>query len=152
MRFWLGIHSATVISASFALLNATPRLLNRSPDCLFWPEQRSGLVVDSAEDSTVNGLPAQPYNIIFPSRVDSLLAIDLRASRRIEKATYACEAGQVTLASPTSKKLAICQDRANGHILNDAPVEKVLVPELYAHIVDGVDVDGVYLGVKNQTT
>jgi hypothetical protein len=81
-----------------------------------------------------------------------LLAIELRASRSIAKATYAWEAVQATLASAPSRKLAICQDRANGHILIDAPVEKVLVPELYAHIVHGVELNGIYLGVDNQTT
>ncbi|EAT86865.1 hypothetical protein SNOG_05801 [Parastagonospora nodorum SN15] len=141
-----------MVGATSTLLNATPRLLSRTPDCLLWPDQRSMLVVDSAEDSAVNGLPAQPYDIIFPSKVLPLLAIDLRASRRIAKATYACEAGQATLSSSPSRKLAICQDRANGHILIDAPMEKVLVPELYAHIVDGVELNGIYLGVENQTT
>ncbi|KAH3931668.1 hypothetical protein HBH92_089930 [Parastagonospora nodorum] len=152
MRSWIATHSAVMVGATSTLLNATPRLLSRTPDCLLWPDQRSMLVVDSAEDSAVNGLPAQPYDIIFPSKVLPLLAIDLRASRRIAKATYACEAGQATLSSSPSRKLAICQDRANGHILIDAPMEKVLVPELYAHIVDGVELNGIYLGVENQTT
>jgi hypothetical protein len=83
------------------------------------------LVVDSA----IDGLSAQSYDIIFPSKILPLLSIDLRASRGIAKTTLSCDAGQAILASEPSKKISICQDRQNGHILIDAPAEKVLVPD-----------------------
>jgi len=101
------------------------------------------LVVDSAENSAVNSLPAQPYNIIFPPEALLWLAIDLRASRRIAKATYACKAEQVTPASTARENFAISQNHANGQILFDASMEKVLAPELNVHIVAGVKLDGV---------
>jgi hypothetical protein len=63
-----------------------------------------------------------------------------------------CDVGQAVLASQPHKKLSICQDRENGHILIDAPAEKVLVPELYVHVIDGVEQEGVCMGVKGQTT
>jgi hypothetical protein len=144
--------AAALISAASALNNITPKLLIPHGDCRHWPAGRSMLIVDSAEDQAINGLPAQPYDIIFPSKVLPLLSIDLRASRRIAKATFGCDAGQAVLASEPNKKIAICQDRENGHVLIDAPDEKVLVPELYSHVVDGVEQEGIYLGVKGQTT
>jgi hypothetical protein len=36
--------------------------------------------------------------------------------------------------------------------LIDAPAKKVLIPELYALVIDSVKQEGVYLGVKGQTT
>jgi hypothetical protein len=141
-----------LICEASALTDVHPKLLTPSGDCRHWPTGRSMLVVDSAEDSAIDGLPAQPYDIVFPSKILPLLSIDLRASRGIAKTTLSCDAGQAILASEPSKKISICQDRENGHILIDAPAEKVLVPELYTHMVDGVEQDGNYLGVKGQTT
>jgi hypothetical protein len=152
MVLYIATFVAALISAASALTNVTPKLLIPSGDCRYWPAGRSMLVVDSADDPAVDGLPAQPYDIIFPSKTLPLLAIDLRASRRIAKATFSCDAGQANLASQPSKKISVCQDRENGHILIDAPAEKVLVPELYTHVINGVEQDGVYLGVKGQTT
>jgi hypothetical protein len=132
---------AIVLGRVSAIPAVTPTLLS-SGDCYSYP-QRYTIVVDSADDPAVNGLPAQPYDIIFPSKVLPLLAIDLRASRRIAKYLYACTAGQpVVASSPNFMKLSICQDHQNGHILLDAPAEKTLVPELYRHTV----VDLIYLG------
>jgi hypothetical protein len=124
-----------LICEASALTDVHPKLLTPSGDCRHWPTGRSMLVVDSAEDSAIDGLPAQPYDIVFPSKILPLLSIDLRASRGIAKTTLSCDAGQAILASEPSKKISICQDRENGHIL-----------------VDGVEQDGVYLGVKGQTT
>jgi hypothetical protein len=152
MKLRIATLAATFIGATIASPNITSKLLNSRGDCRYWPDGRSMLVVDSAEDPAINGLPAQPYDIIFPSKTLSLLAIDLRASRRIAKATFSCDAGQAILASQPSKNISICQDRENGHILIDAPAEKVLAPELYAHVIDGVEQEGVYLGVKGETT
>jgi hypothetical protein len=152
MVLYIATFVAALISAASALANVTPKLLVPSGDCNYWPTGRSMLVVDSAEDPAIDGLPAQPYDIIFPSKTLPLLAIDLRASRRIAKATFSCDAGQANLASQPSKRISICQDRENGHILIDAPAEKVLIPELYTHVINGVEQDGVYLGVKGQTT
>ncbi|KAF1845390.1 uncharacterized protein K460DRAFT_285910 [Cucurbitaria berberidis CBS 394.84] len=144
---------ATLLGANAAVPTVTPKLISIPQNCGYWPSGRFLIVVDSAEDPAVNGLPAQPYDIIFPSKVLPLLAIDLRASRRIAKSVFACDAGQAVISSsPVFKKLGICQDRENGHILIDAPAEKVLVPELYRHVVDGKEVDGLYVGAKNQTT
>ncbi|KAF2023702.1 hypothetical protein EK21DRAFT_80272, partial [Setomelanomma holmii] len=92
------------------------------------------------------------YDIIFSSKVLLLLAIDLRRSRRIAKQAGTRVSGQAATWGYLARKLSICQDRQNGHILIDAPAEKVLVPELYAHEMDGVRQDSVSLGVKNQTT
>lgn len=140
-----------IFSTVSAVPAVTPTLLSAG-DCYDYP-QRFEIVVDSSDDPAINGLPAQPYDIIFPSKTLPLLAIDLRASHRIAKYIYACTAGApVVASSPEFKKLNICQDRQNGHILIDAPAEKTLVPELYRHTIDGNQVDGMYLGVKNQTT
>jgi hypothetical protein len=140
--------AVALICEASALTDVHPKLLTQSGDCRHWPTGRPMLVVDSAEDSAINGLPDQPCDIIFPSKRLPLLSIDLRASRRIAKTTLSCDAGQAILASEPSNKISICQDRENGHILIDAPAEKVLVPELYTHMVDGVQQDGVCLGVK----
>ena len=153
MKRFTALFIATLLGATAAVPAVIPRLVSIPGNCGYWPTGRFMIVVDSAEDPAVNGLPAQPYDIIFPSKVLPLLAIDLRASRRIAKSLYACDAGQAAIpSSPAFEKLGICQDRQNGHILIDAPAEKVLVPELYKHELDGKEADGLYIGAKNQTT
>jgi hypothetical protein len=152
MKLQTTICLATALLVAAELPNVSPKLFsNPALGCRSWPQNPYMIVVDSAEDTAVNSLPAQPYDILFASKILPLLAIDLRASKAIAKTLYTCSAGQpVTLSS--AQKLSICQDRNNGHILIDAPPEKVLVPELYTHTIDGKQQDGLYLGVKNQTT
>ncbi|KAF2824696.1 hypothetical protein CC86DRAFT_371254 [Ophiobolus disseminans] len=130
----------------------TPRLLSPRLDCAFFPPGASMIVVDSADHPAINGLFAQPIDIIFPSKILPLLAIDTSSSRSVPRRPFACSAGQIAEYLLPRRKLGICQDRFNGHILLDAPVEKVLVPELYKHVAGGVELEGLYLGVKGQTT
>ncbi|KAF2853491.1 hypothetical protein T440DRAFT_547675 [Plenodomus tracheiphilus IPT5] len=141
----------TALATATDLPEITPRLFSNPGNCYSWPTSPFQLIVSSAEDPAINGLTAEPYDIIFPSKVLPLLAIDLRASRRFAKTRYICSAGQPSISSGGGK-LGICQDRNNGHILLNAPAEKVLVPELYEHVIDGVATEGRFLGVKGQTT
>ncbi|OAL51498.1 hypothetical protein IQ07DRAFT_585899 [Pyrenochaeta sp. DS3sAY3a] len=149
---------STVLLLAVAFVTAdplpavTPRLISSPQSCRAWPVNPFQIIVDSAEDPAVNSLPAQPYDIVFPSKVLPLLAIDLRASRRFAKVLYSCNAGRLKMRSGVGERLDICQDRENAHILLNAPAEKVLVPELYEHVVDGQALPGRYLGVKGQTT
>jgi hypothetical protein len=152
MQFNAAICIAALLSAVMAVPNVTPKLLSDASDCRYWSMGRYMFVVDSADDAAINGLPAQPYDIILPSEVLSLLAIDLRASRRIAKVLYGCDNGQAVAYSNPFQKLGICQDRQNAHILIGAPTDKVLEPEVYAHEIDGLQQEGMYLGVKGQTT
>jgi hypothetical protein len=88
----------------------TPRLISSPQSCRAWPVNPFQIVVDSAEDPAVNSLPAQPYDIVFPSKVLPLLAIDLRASRRFAKVLYSCNAGRPIMRSGVGERLDICQD------------------------------------------
>jgi hypothetical protein len=137
--------AVALIWETSALTDVNAELLTPSGDGWHWPTGRSTLVVDAAEDAAINGLPAQPYDIIFTFKILSLLSRDLRVSIRISKTTRRCDAGQAILASEPSKEISIYQDRESGDILIDASAEKVLVPERNTHIVDGVEKDGVYL-------
>ncbi|KAH9863895.1 hypothetical protein J1614_009827 [Plenodomus biglobosus] len=150
MKLYIVFSILAALATAAQLPNITPRLFSDSGNCNSWPMAAFQLVVSSAEDPAVDGLSAEPYNIIFPSKVLPLLAIDLRGSRRFAKTLYVCSAGQPTVNS--GGKLGICQDRNNGHVLLNAPVEKVLVPELYEHIIDGVASNDLFLGVLGQTT
>lgn len=152
MRVRVILFLAVALVSADTLPSVTPRLISTAQSCRAWPVNPFQIVVDSAEDPAINNLPAQPYDIVFPSKILPLLAIDLRASRRFAKTLYTCKAGRPTKRSSLGERLDICQDRQNAHILIDAPEEKVLAPELYQHIIDGNAVPGQYLGVKGQTT
>jgi hypothetical protein len=68
MKLPVVILATALLGTTSASLNITTKLLISSGDlCRNWPQGPSMLVVDSAEDSALNGLPAQPYDIIFPS-------------------------------------------------------------------------------------
>ncbi|KAF2628332.1 hypothetical protein BU25DRAFT_308757, partial [Macroventuria anomochaeta] len=140
-----------------------PRQLGSTDNCVYWPSWINTpaaditgtlmLVVDSAEDEAINGLLAQQFDIVFPSKVLPLLAVDLRASRSFARAPVRCRDGIARLGVQAQDTLRICRDKNNGHILiNPSENKTTLVPELYKHAIDGQDQEGVYLGWGNQTT
>ncbi|KAL6705973.1 hypothetical protein ACN47E_006252 [Coniothyrium glycines] len=149
-------HAAICLSTALltaAIPNVVPtRFSNPALGCRSWPQNPYMIKVDSADDAAINNLPVQPFNVIFASQPRPLLAVDLRASRRIAKQPYICIDGSPALRSSVGEKLGIARDRNNAHILVDAPAEKVLRPELYTHSVDGQQQEGFYIGVNNQTT
>jgi hypothetical protein len=155
--------AATVIITATAIPNVVPHQLGTTENCAYWPSYiptpdndltgTLAFVVDSAEDEAVNGLLAQQFDIVFPSKTLPLLAIDLRASRSFARAPVRCKDGIARLGVQAQDQLRICRDRHNGHVLvNPSANKTTLVPELYKHVIDGQEQEGVYLGWGNQTT
>ena len=152
----------SLIAITLAIPNVVPRQIGTTENCADWPSYPSTsddltdtlmFVVDGAEDEAINGLTAQQFDIVFPSKTLPLLAIDLRASRSFERAPVRCKDGIARLGAQAEKQLRICRDRYNGHILINPDGNKTtLVPELYKHTIGGVEQEGVYLGWGNQTT
>lgn len=145
--------STTLATLTAAIPNVVPKLSsNPSLGCRSWPQFPYMITVDSAEDEAVNKLPVQPRNIAFGGKALPVLAADLRASKSFAKQPYTCLNGAPILRSSKGEKLSISTDRNNAFILVDAQSTDVLQPELYTHTVNGVQQDGFYLGVNNQTT
>ncbi|KAJ4984977.1 hypothetical protein SVAN01_09499 [Stagonosporopsis vannaccii] len=151
------------IATTSAISTVVPRQLGSTADCRYWPSwintrdvDLTGtlmFVVEGAEDEAINGLQLQEFNVPWAGQTLPLLAVDLRASRSFIRTPVRCKDGIARLGIQAQDTLRISRDKNNARILVNAPEDKItLVPELYKHIIGGIEQDGVYIGWGNQTT
>lgn len=131
--------------------------------CTYWPgwirtpdaDTTGSLMfeVASADDGAVTGLPLQPFSLTWAGSPRPLLGADLRASTSFAKAYYRCNKGQAVVGTSNPfENITVSKESRNAFAQIDGPAESGYALEVYAHEVDGVRQDGVFLGAQNQTT
>lgn len=156
----------TLVHLALAVPAVTPVPLqppSAAGTCRYWPSwintpsaDTTGLLkfeVVSADDEAVTGLPLQPFSLTWAGSPMPLLGADLRASTSFAKAYYRCNNGQAVVGTSSPfENITVSKERRNAFALIDAPAGNGYALEVYAHEVDGVRQDGVFLGAQNQTT
>lgn len=131
--------------------------------CRYWPNwintpaaDTTGFlqfVVASADDGAVTGLPLQPFSQTWAGSPRALLGADLRASTSFAKSVYRCNDGHAVVGpSGPYEAITVSKESRNAFALIDAPAGDGYALEVYAHEVDGVRQEGVFLGAQNRTT
>lgn len=114
--------------------------------------------VTGADDEAVNGLLTTTHTTPWPtvanlSNTINNVFVDLRKSRRIAKPVYRCWNGEMRLGPSLDEVISVHKDWRNAFLtvgeFDGGPGYKL---EPYAHEINGVRQEGVFLGAQGKTT
>ncbi|KAM7215158.1 hypothetical protein V8F06_009476 [Rhypophila decipiens] len=139
-----------------------------SKDCSSWPAQiRSPgadisrylrIEITSPEDVGLTGLLSTSSTQNWPtvgnlSNTEDYVSFDVRRSTYFAKPVFRCSNGTLHMNSPDFEPISVSRDYRGAWMMlgefADGPGYKL---EPYAHELDGVRQEGVFLGAKGKTT
>lgn len=161
----------TLLSLLPALVAAVPNVTViplRSKDCSSWP----GLIrtpaaditaylrleVTSSDDPAIDGLLATAHTQRWPtlqnlSNTVETVVMDVRKSTRIAKPVFRCFNGVLHMVGDGDPAITVSKDwRGAQMMLGDYQGGPGYKLEPYAHEINGVRQEGVFLGAKGKTT
>lgn len=132
---------------------------NKFPTCTWWPgwirtpdaDVTGSLmfVVSDADDAAINDLTLQQFTIPFRLGTLDMLGVHLAKSKSVAKTYVRCINGNGVMYNP-SQNITISKDINNANLaINPSTPGYTIEP--YAHEINGVRQDGVYIGALNQT-
>jgi hypothetical protein len=133
---------------------------NKYPTCTWWPNwirtpdaDVTGsvmFVVSEADDSAINDLTLQQFTIPYGfESTRNIMAVHLAKSNRVQRTYTRCINGNGMIGSP-AQNITISKDLNNAHLVVN-PSKPGYIIEPYAHEINGVRQDGVFIGALNQT-
>lgn len=155
------------LTTTSAIPNVTPIPLP-TDTCVHWPSWINSrpsdttgslaLVVSSSEDATIEGDLGQPFTTSFNGNNTAghrdYVGITLLNTRFAAKAFYRCNNGHLVTHRIEPLRISASQ---NAHLVlngeaNEGKGWESYQPQVYRHVVDGKQVDGLFLGAMNKTT
>ncbi|PSN66255.1 hypothetical protein BS50DRAFT_410600 [Corynespora cassiicola Philippines] len=145
-----------LLGTTTAIPSVVPVPLNPSgaASCVGWPSTQGAfkVQVSSSEDDAFNDFPIQPTTTTWGSSTLELLGANLLKSYRYAKAPYFCVNGELRVGA-SQETVGVSKDMRNAFpLLQVEDPESTYEIEVYAHEIDGVRQEGVFLGAQNKTT